>query len=113
MKASRAGGNGSGRHLEASGASGEQPRAHSAKTGRHAPRTPRVTVTHPQMTVVESAEQADRAALDTAITLFVKWAIRAHERANPAVTEAPEAPTDHHSATREAPEAPTNHLSAD
>jgi hypothetical protein len=57
-----------------------------------------VTVTDPNITVVESAEPADSAALDTAITLFVKWAIRAHETANPAATEAPEAPTDHMSA---------------
>ena len=68
------------------------------RTGRHAPRTPRVPVTNPQMTVVESAEATDTAALDTAITLFVKWAIRAHESANPANPEAPEAPTDHLSA---------------
>ena len=65
------------------------------KTGHHAPRTPRVTVTDPNIAIVENAEPADRAALDTAITLFVKWAIRAHESANP---EAPEAPTDHLSA---------------
>lgn len=68
------------------------------KTGRRAPRTPRVTVTHPQRTVVESQESADAAALDAAITLFVTWAIRTHETANPADTEAPEAPTDHLSA---------------
>lgn len=66
--------------------------------GRRAPRTPRVTVTDPRITVVESLEPADPAALDTAITLFVKWAIRAHESANPANREAPEAPTDHQSA---------------
>jgi len=83
------------------------------KTGRRAPRTPRVTVTHPKMTVVESPEVADSAALDTAITLFVKWAIRAHKNANPANPEAPEAPADHHSANPEAPEAPTDHPSAD
>ena len=82
------------------------------RTGRRAPRTPRVTVTEPRITVVESAEPADPAALDTAITLFVKWAIRAHEYANPPVTEAPEAPIDHHSAN-EAPEAPIDHQSAD
>ena len=68
------------------------------KTGRHAPRTPRVTVTDPRITMVEGLEPADPAVLDTAITLFVKWAIRAHESANPATTEAPEAPTDHLSA---------------
>jgi len=65
------------------------------KTGRHAHRTPRITVTDPKMTVVESAEPANSAALATAMRLFVKWAIRAHESANP---EAPEAPTDHLSA---------------
>ena len=68
------------------------------RTGRRAPRTPRVTVTDPRIVVVESLEVADTAALDTAITLFVKWAIRAHESASPANTEAPEAPTDHQSA---------------
>ena len=68
------------------------------RTGRHAPRTPRVTVTDPNIAVVENAGFADPAALDTAITLFVKWAIRAHESANPADPEAPEAPTDHLSA---------------
>ena len=68
------------------------------QTGRRAPRTPRVTVTDPRIVVVESLEVADTAALDTAITLFVKWAIRAHESASPANTEAPEAPTDHQSA---------------
>ena len=68
------------------------------KTGRHAPRTPRVTVTDPNIAVVESAEPADPAALDTAIALFVKWAIRAHEPADSATNEAPEAPTDHLSA---------------
>ena len=55
----------------------------------------RVTVTDPSIAVVESVELADPAALDTAITLFVKWAIRAHESATP---EAPEAPTDQLSA---------------
>lgn len=68
------------------------------KTGRHAPRTPRVTVTHPQMTVVESAEPADRAALDTAITLFVKWAIRARAKADPPSAEVSEVPTANQSA---------------
>ena len=68
------------------------------KTGRHAPRTPRVTVTHPQMTITEGAKSADPAALNTAITLFVKWAIRAHEHSSHANPEAPEAPTDHLSA---------------
>jgi len=83
------------------------------RTGRHAPRTPRVTVTHPRIRVVEGQELADPAALDTAMKLFVKWAIRAHESANPANPEAPEAPHGRHSATREVPEAPTDHLSAD
>ena len=68
------------------------------RTGRHAPRTPRVTVTDPRIAVVESTEVADAAALATAITLLVKWAIRAHEFANPTNPEAPEAPTDHLSA---------------
>ena len=68
------------------------------RTGRHAPRTPRVTVTEPRITVVEGPEVSDLAALDTAMKLFVKWAIRAHESASPANTEAPEAPTDHQSA---------------
>ena len=68
------------------------------RTGRRAPRTPRVTVTDPNIAVVESAEPADRGALDAAITLFVKWAIRAHESASPANPEALEAPTDHLSA---------------
>jgi len=52
-------------------------------------------VTDPHIAVVESPEPADPAALNTAMTMFVKWAIRAHESANP---EAPEAPTDHLSA---------------
>lgn len=69
-----------------------------SKTGRHAPRTPRVTVTDPDIAVVESQEAADTAALGTAITMFVKWAIRAHESANSTNPEAPEAPTDHLSA---------------
>ena len=68
------------------------------KTGRRAPRTPRVVVTNPRISVLESQEPADRAALDAAIRLFVKWATRAHELANPAATEAPEGPTDHKSA---------------
>ena len=55
--------------------------------GRRAPRTPRVTVTDPRITVVEGPEAADAAALDTAITLFVKWAIRAHEPADSVATE--------------------------
>jgi len=54
-----------------------------------------VTVDDPKIAVVGSVESADPAALDAAITLFVKWAIRAHESANP---ESPEAPTDHLSA---------------
>ena len=70
----------------------------TAPERRRAPRAPRVTVTDPRITVVESLEPADPAALDTAITLFVKWAIRAHESANPANREAPEAPTNHQSA---------------
>jgi len=68
------------------------------KTGRHAPRTSRLTVADPLITVVESPEPADSAALDTAMKLFVKWAIRAHKSANPANPEAPEAPSDHLSA---------------
>jgi len=57
-----------------------------------------VTVTDPRIVVVESRESADTAALDAAFTLFVKWAIRAHEKADRPNPEAPEAPTDHPSA---------------
>ena len=63
------------------------------KTDCLVPRTPRVKVTDPRITVVEGPEPVDPAALDTAITLFVKWAIRAHESASYANTVAPEAPT--------------------
>ncbi len=73
------------------------------KTGRRAPRTPRVTVTDPRIAVVESSEMADPGALDAALELLVKWALRAQKYAHPAATEAPEAPSDHKSAayTRE------------
>ena len=84
-----------GQSAERSGGAAEEA---TPKTGRRAPRTPRVTVTDPRITVVESAELAEPAALDTAIALFVKWAIRARDSASPANPEAPEAPTDHQSA---------------
>ena len=82
----------SGHAAERSGGAADEP---MRKTGRRGPRIPRVTVTDPRITVVESSEPVDSAALDTAITLFIKWAIRAHESASPANTEAPEAPIDH------------------
>ena len=68
----------------------------SEDRGHHTRRTPRVLVTDPLITVVESPEVADPAALDDALVLLVKWAVGAHKRAHPAATEAP---TDENSAT--------------
>ena len=73
-------------------------RGHAPAQGDRTPRTPRVTVNDPRITVVEGSEPVDSAALDTAIMLFVKWAVRAHESASPANTVAPEAPIDHQGA---------------
>lgn len=36
-------------------------------------------VAHPRITVVQSAEEADPAALDDVLEILVKWAIRAHQ----------------------------------
>jgi len=36
--------------------------------------------THPRLTVVQGAEQADPAALDDVLEMLVKWAIRAQEK---------------------------------
>jgi hypothetical protein len=52
-------------------------------------RAPRVLVAEPRMTPVESSEATDPTALDSALELLVKWAIRAHERGHPAATKAP------------------------
>jgi hypothetical protein len=68
----------------------------SEDRGHRTRRTPRVLVTDPLLTVVESPEAADPTALDDALELFVRWAVRAHKRGRPAATEAP---TDENSAT--------------
>ncbi len=52
-------------------------------------RTPRVLVTDPLLTVVEGPEAADPTALDDALELLVRWAVRARKRGRPAATEAP------------------------
>lgn len=36
-------------------------------------------VAHPRITVVQSAEEADPAALNDVLEILVKWAIRAHQ----------------------------------
>lgn len=36
-------------------------------------------VAHPRITVAQSAEEADPAALDDVLEILVKWAIRAHQ----------------------------------
>ncbi len=66
------------------------------ESGRGARRTPRVLVVDPDIIVVESPEAADPTALDDALELFVRWAVRAHKHGRPAATETP---TDENSAT--------------
>jgi|GEM_PF-3525490 len=39
-----------------------------------------VIVEHPRITVIESSETTDPCALEDALELFVRWAIRAHRR---------------------------------
>ena len=52
-------------------------------------RAPRILVTDPRIAVVESPEAADPAALDAALELLVKWAVRAHGRGHLAANQAP------------------------
>jgi len=85
----------SGRAAERSGGAADEA---TRKTGRHAPRTPRATVTDPHITVVEGPEPVDPASLNAAVSQFVKWAIRALGSANPPRAEVPEAATAHLSA---------------
>ena len=75
---------------------GYRTRGAPEESGRGARRTARVVVADPRIVVVESPEAADPTALDDALELLVKWAVRAHKRGRPAATEAP---TDENSAT--------------
>lgn len=45
-------------------------------------------VAHPRITVVQSAEEADPAALDDVLEILVKWAIRAHQAHCPVADDA-------------------------
>lgn len=45
-------------------------------------------IAHPRITVVQSAVEADPAALDDVLEILVKWAIRAHEARCSAVDDA-------------------------
>jgi hypothetical protein len=55
-----------------------------------APRGRKATViAHPRIAIVESAEAASRPAMDDALELLVKWAVRAHRRRESAAGEAP------------------------
>ena len=85
--------------MKGSGASEDEScrtRGAPEESGRRARRTPRVVVMNPRITVVEGPDTADPAALDAALELLVKWAVRAHKRGHPAASEAP---TDQSSAT--------------
>ena len=54
---------------------------------RRAPRTPRVTVPDPRVSLVESPESSDPAALLFALELLARWALRArHARTRGAPT---------------------------
>ena len=70
----------------------------AAHRGHQTPRTRRATVSDPHITVVEGPELVDPAVLNAAVSLFVKWAIRALGTANPPSAEVPEAATAHLSA---------------
>ena len=54
----------------------------------HRTRRAAVVIADPRITVVESTETADRAALDDALELLVKWAVRARMRRESASVEA-------------------------
>ena len=57
---------------------------------RHRPRrNAAVIVAEPRLTVIEIAVMADPAALEEALGLIVKWAIRARVRDESAILEAP------------------------
>jgi len=55
-----------------------------------APRGRKATViAHPRIAIDENAEAASRPAMDDALELLVKWAVRAQRRRESAAAEAP------------------------
>jgi len=79
------------------------PAAMSDAASNRTRRNAAVVVTDPRIVVVESSTAADPAALDDALELLVRWAVRAHARKHRVEAKAQTAEAEASSAQSEGP----------